>query len=235
MSYRQTAILIIVISPLKGQVAFLGTIKSGKLYELTFHRISSFRRNGEENRVFSSPYINAIPGFKESYDKRTRVRTGVERGINLVASGGISRIRGGVYKCDCGWQLLGTVIWGREGKGGRSASENVTRSLARSLAPARGDVRRLLYFFGILPEGDADVTSRAGVLSPRTRARAFSSVENYCLLYAGRARAKSDLVNDAGIVAMANERIENSVVPAYRSVVTWENLPCRRDDALERN
>lgn len=95
--------------------------------------------------------------------------------------------------------------------------------LARSCSRRRPT---LTLFPGILPERDADVTSRAGVLGLE---RAFSSVENYYLLYAGRARAKSDLVNDAGIILMANERIENNVVPAYRSVVTQENLPYRRD------
>lgn len=51
---------------------------------------------------------------------------------------------------------------------------------------------------------DADVMSRAGVLAG-LRARTCSRVENYYLLYAGRARAKSDLAKDAGIILMSHD------------------------------
>ncbi|CAL1686694.1 unnamed protein product [Lasius platythorax] len=92
---------------------------------------------------------------------------------------------------------------GREGGGdGMPVSENasVTRGLRVSSARATSDA----YFIPGSFQTDADVTSSRGC-PRRNRAHMFSCRENYCLLYAGRARAKSDLANDAGIILMARD------------------------------
>lgn len=91
-----------------------------------------FQRYRKDWRTSSSR--SSILGLKRVTTRQTwfgRPEGVGELGINLVAAGGIPDP--GVYKCDCGWQLLGTVM-------GVPMGENA--SVFRGLPYSQ----RLLYF-----------------------------------------------------------------------------------------
>lgn len=110
--------------------------------------------------------------IKESYDKRTLPEKWAP---GLISSpGGIPDP--GIYKCDCGWQLLGTVMGVLMSEGKKRKKNNVKECPAVFFVPCS---RRVLFYSDPTTTVDAMISSLW--FCPRRNARwsACSRVGNY--------------------------------------------------------